>query len=83
MSYGVGCRRGSDPALLWLWCRLADTAPIQPLAWKLPYAMDMGLKGKKKKKSPFYFTLIFNFFGCPHSMQKFLGQESNPCNSSK
>ena len=21
-----------DPALLWLWCRLAATAPIQPLA---------------------------------------------------
>jgi len=61
MSYGVDYRRGSDPALLWLWCRLADAAPIQPLAWKLPYAMDMGLKGKKKK-SPFYFTLIFNFF---------------------
>ena len=49
MSYGVGYRRGSDPALLWLWCRLADAAPIQPLAWKLPYAMDMSLKGKKKK----------------------------------
>ena len=28
VSCGVGCRRGSDPTLLWLWRRLAATAPI-------------------------------------------------------
>ena len=38
MSCGVGCRRGSDPALLWLWRRPVATAPIQPLAWEPPYA---------------------------------------------
>jgi len=38
VSCGVGCRRGSDPALLWLWRRLVATAPIQPLAWEPPYA---------------------------------------------
>ena len=38
MSCGVGCRRGSDPMLLWLWRRLVATAPIQPLAWEPPYA---------------------------------------------
>ena len=38
VSCGVGCRRGSDPMLLWLWCRLAATAPIRPLAWEPPYA---------------------------------------------
>ena len=27
-----------DPALLWLWCRPAATAPIQPPAWERPYA---------------------------------------------
>ena len=27
MSCGVGCRHGSDPPLLWLWCRPATTAP--------------------------------------------------------
>jgi len=27
-----------DPALLWLWCRPAATAPIGPLAWEPPYA---------------------------------------------
>ena len=38
MSCGVGCRRGSDPALLWFWRRPVATAPIQPLAWEPPYA---------------------------------------------
>ena len=32
VSCGVGCRRGSDPALLWLWCRLVAKARIGPLA---------------------------------------------------
>uniref|UniRef100_A0A8D1HLK4 Aminotransferase class I/classII large domain-containing protein n=1 Tax=Sus scrofa TaxID=9823 RepID=A0A8D1HLK4_PIG len=31
MSCGVGRRRGSDPALLWLWHRPAATVPIGPL----------------------------------------------------
>ena len=31
-SYGVGCQCVSDPALLWLWCRLAAIAPIRALA---------------------------------------------------
>ena len=48
MGCGVGCRRGSDLALLWLWCRLAAAAPIGPLAWEPPYAA--GKKTKKKKK---------------------------------
>ena len=29
-SVGVGCRCSLDLALLWLCCRLATTAPIQP-----------------------------------------------------
>jgi len=48
MNCGVGCRRGSDPALLWLWCRLAATAPIQPLPWESLYAIGAALKRKKK-----------------------------------
>ena len=43
-------RRDSDPALLWLWHRLAPTAPIRPLAWETPYAADVALKGQKTKK---------------------------------
>ena len=51
MSYGVGRRRGSDPALLWLWCRLAAAAPIRPRAWEPPYATGAALeKGEKEKK---------------------------------
>ena len=56
MSCGVGCRRGSDPALLWLWCRPEATAPIGPLAWEPPYAagaaqeMAKRQKDQKKKK---------------------------------
>ena len=51
MSCGVDRRRGSDPAWLWLWCRPAAVAPIQPLAWELPYAMGATLKNKQKIKT--------------------------------
>uniref|UniRef100_A0A8D1GLH7 Uncharacterized protein n=1 Tax=Sus scrofa TaxID=9823 RepID=A0A8D1GLH7_PIG len=55
VSCGVGRRRGSDPALLWLWCRPVATAPIGPLAWEPPYAakaaQENSKKTKKKKKS--------------------------------
>ena len=54
MSYGVDHRLGSDPKLLWLWCKPAAAAPIQPLAWKLPYAMGVALKIHKQtnKQTP-------------------------------
>ena len=58
MSCGVGCRRGSDPTLLWLWRRPVATAPIQPLAWEPPYAAGAAqeiatttTKDKKTKKT--------------------------------
>ena len=47
MGCGVGQRRGWDPLLLWLWCRLAATAPIQSLAWQLPYASGVALERPK------------------------------------
>ena len=49
MSCGEGCRRGSDPALLWLWCRLAATALIRPLAWESPYATGAALEKAKSQ----------------------------------
>ena len=49
MSGGVDCRLGLDLALLWLWHRLAATAPIQPLAWEPPYAVGAALKRQKVK----------------------------------
>jgi len=47
--------------LLWLWCRPVATAPIQPLAWEPPYAMDTALKRplQKKKKHLVKETLTF------------------------
>ena len=51
MSCGVGRRRGSDPALLWLWCSPMATTPIRPLAWEPPYAGGEALKKEKKKKT--------------------------------
>ena len=51
MSCGVGHKHGSDLALLWLRCRLAATALIQPLAWKFPYAADVPHPPKKEKDS--------------------------------
>ena len=50
MSCGVGCRRSSDLALLWPWCRLAAMAPIRPLAWEPPYTMGVASEKRQKKK---------------------------------
>ena len=53
MNCDIVCRQGSDSGLLWLWCRLATTAPIQPLAWEPPYAACVALKtNKQTNKNP-------------------------------
>ena len=44
MSCGIGHRCGSDPALPWLWCRIAAAAPIGALAWELSYAVGATIK---------------------------------------
>ena len=44
VSCGVGCRRGLDLVLLWLWRKPAAIAPIQTLAWEVPYATGAALK---------------------------------------
>ena len=58
----VGRRRGSDPALLWLWCRLTATAPIRPLAWEPPYAagaaQEMAKRPKKKEEEDIWLPFI-------------------------
>ena len=53
MSYGVGCRHGSDPVFLWP----AAIAPIRPLAWESPYTMGAALEKAKRKKSFIFFIL--------------------------
>ena len=55
MSRGVGCRRGPDPALLWLWHKPAAKAPSRPLAWEPPYATGAALKRLKNK-----YTITWN-----------------------
>jgi len=52
MSYGTGCRCGSNLALPWLWSRRGvgrgTTALIRPLDWEPP--STTALKDKKEKK---------------------------------
>ena len=51
MRCDVGHRCGSDPVLLWLWCRLEAAALIGPLAWEIPYVTGTAeRKGKERKK---------------------------------
>ena len=50
MSCGVGCRHGLDRVLLWLWCRPAATALIEPLAWEPPHAVSAALEKTKRQK---------------------------------
>ena len=38
-----------DPALLWLWRRLAATALIRPLAWESPYAVGAAQEMAKRQ----------------------------------
>ena len=47
----MGHRCSLDPVLLWLWCRPADEAPIGPLAWEPPHAVDASLESKKNQKT--------------------------------
>ena len=51
MSCGAGHSHSSDPPLLWLLHRLAGAAPIQPLAWELPYAVGAALKRLKNNNN--------------------------------
>ena len=51
MSCGIGLRWSSDPVLLWLQYRPVPVAPVQPLAWELPYALGMVPPKKTKKKT--------------------------------
>ena len=39
----------NDPALLWLWCRLAATALIGPLAWEPPCAEGAAQETAKRQ----------------------------------
>ena len=47
-SCAVGHRYGSEPMLLWLWCRSAAAALIWPLTWELQKVQSLKKKGKKR-----------------------------------
>ena len=65
MNCGIDFRYGLDSAFLWLWCRLAATAPIKPLAWEPPYALGAALKRQIQyiyigfNKTQFFSMLLF------------------------
>ena len=72
-----------DPALLWLWCRLAAVALIPTLAWELPYAVGTALKkaNKTKQNKKFQETflrervvhgMVYSFFSFPSPLLQML-----------
>ena len=65
MSCGVARRHGSDPVLLWLWCRPVATALVRPLAWEPPYVVGAALEKTKKKKEIVSFFFFFQSFYMP------------------
>ena len=67
----MGHRRGSDPELLWLWCRPAAVAPIRPPAWEPPYAAGVALKSKINKEINKKKRLHFCVRGNDHFHSKF------------
>ena len=58
MSCGVGHRRSSDPALLWLWHTLVATVPTRPLAWEPPYAAEAAQEMAKRQKKKSIWCLL-------------------------
>ena len=58
MNCGVGCRLGSDPALLRLWHRPVATALIRPLAQEPPYVPGVALEKTKKKKRQKHISIM-------------------------
>ena len=49
-----------EAMLLWLWHRLAAAAPVRPLAWELPYALN---REKKKRIMKYLVTGTYLIFG--------------------
>ena len=52
MNCGLARSHGSDPMLLWLWCRPAATALIGPLSWELSKAAGVALEKQNKQNPP-------------------------------
>ena len=50
VSFDVGHRHGLNLSCCGCGCRLVATAPIQPLAWEVPYAVGAALKKQQQKQ---------------------------------
>ena len=79
MSCGVGLRCGSDPELLWLWCRLVAAAPIRPLAWEAPYAARVAQEIEKRQKKKYFLAGLLS--GTRENRYDAPGTEGNECTS--
>ena len=71
MSCGISHKYSSDPALLWLWGRLAAVVLIRPLAWEPPYAMGVALKRQKTKKKSTFYLYRFPLSGLAYEMKSY------------
>ena len=56
--------------LPWLWCRLAATAPIRPLAWEFPSPAAVALKGVGGEKVSLKYPFSFRSFSGLNSRLK-------------
>ena len=62
MSCGVGCRRGSDLTLLWLWRRPVATAPIRPLAWEPLFAAGAAQEMAKRQTNKQTKKIVWHWY---------------------
>ena len=74
MSCGVGRRRSSDLALLWLWHRPAVAALIRPLAWEPPYAVGMKKTTTKDKQSNKWSHTVHSLLGLAFFIQCYVSE---------
>ena len=58
----VGCKRGSDVVLLWLWCRLGSTTPTGPLHIQWRAALGRGESFYYLRLGFFHFFFFSPFF---------------------
>jgi len=69
------CRLDLVLLLLWLWCRPAAVALIQPLPWETPYAEGAALKSKKKKIYIYIYMIQENVSEIQKGFQSMFGKK--------
>ena len=66
MSCGVDLGGRCVIKILWLWYRPESVAPIQSLAWELPYAVGTALKKQNLKKKELGLYCLQQWLTLPH-----------------